>query len=182
MKRSEALALGLSQFTTGKPCKNGHLSYRYTSSGSCAACIVDHRNGEPRLVAPVPRGERASSALSRVPERVLEDFKTNSIEIRLRAYIERSPLLFQMVEAYNIARWPEIPPDAYRPRGKPTGRAAGTALFEVRCHAGDYEALLQESNVLLRPAAVVRPDWVRINSEFDAEEQRSDGWPTHDPR
>lgn len=39
MKRSEAQILGLKTYTTGMPCKNGHLSYRYTNNGSCAECI-----------------------------------------------------------------------------------------------------------------------------------------------
>lgn len=39
MERSEAKKLGLSQYTTGRPCRNNHISYRYTVSGSCAKCV-----------------------------------------------------------------------------------------------------------------------------------------------
>ncbi len=39
MKRAEALALGLDRYLTGKPCKHGHFSERYTSTGHCTACI-----------------------------------------------------------------------------------------------------------------------------------------------
>lgn len=32
-------------FSTGLPCKNGHITYRYTSTGACSACkkITDQR-------------------------------------------------------------------------------------------------------------------------------------------
>ena len=36
--RKEALELGLSKYYTGKPCKHGHLSERYTKSGACVEC------------------------------------------------------------------------------------------------------------------------------------------------
>jgi hypothetical protein len=38
MKRREAKAQGLDKYNTGKPCRNGHLSDRYTSSGACLEC------------------------------------------------------------------------------------------------------------------------------------------------
>jgi hypothetical protein len=38
MKRREAKALGLDKYNTGKPCRNGHLADRYTSSGACLIC------------------------------------------------------------------------------------------------------------------------------------------------
>lgn len=39
MKRAEAKALGLKFYRTGKPCKHGHLSERYTSTTICVDCI-----------------------------------------------------------------------------------------------------------------------------------------------
>lgn len=39
MKRAEAKALGLKMYTTGKPCKHGHFSERYTSTGICRECV-----------------------------------------------------------------------------------------------------------------------------------------------
>lgn len=37
--REEALALGLTRYFTGQPCKNGHIAERYESSGHCAECV-----------------------------------------------------------------------------------------------------------------------------------------------
>lgn len=39
MKRAEAKALGLKTYNTGKPCKHGHLSDRYTSTAICIECV-----------------------------------------------------------------------------------------------------------------------------------------------
>ena len=36
--RQKALAHGLKKYYTGIPCRNGHLTYRYTASAACAAC------------------------------------------------------------------------------------------------------------------------------------------------
>ena len=42
MERKEALQLGLKTYETGRICRNGHLTYRYASTGACSACV----NGE----------------------------------------------------------------------------------------------------------------------------------------
>jgi len=39
MKKREAKALNLKFYNTGKPCKHGHLSDRYTSTAVCVECI-----------------------------------------------------------------------------------------------------------------------------------------------
>ena len=38
MKRSDAKALGLTRYFTGKPCPRGHIEDRMTSSGRCCVC------------------------------------------------------------------------------------------------------------------------------------------------
>lgn len=35
----EARSIGSNKFFTGRPCKNGHLSYRYTNHGTCHDCV-----------------------------------------------------------------------------------------------------------------------------------------------
>jgi hypothetical protein len=39
MKRAEAKLLGLFYYTTGKPCKNGHVCERYVSTSACVECV-----------------------------------------------------------------------------------------------------------------------------------------------
>jgi hypothetical protein len=36
--KEEAAQQGLSRYFTGKPCRNGHISERYTKGGQCAFC------------------------------------------------------------------------------------------------------------------------------------------------
>ena len=36
--RAIAFAKGQSRYTTGQPCKHGHMSERYTVNGGCVAC------------------------------------------------------------------------------------------------------------------------------------------------
>lgn len=40
MKKREAKALSLKFYSTGKPCKHGHLSDRYTSTAVCVKCVM----------------------------------------------------------------------------------------------------------------------------------------------
>ena len=39
MKRAVAKELNLAFYNTGKPCKKGHFSYRYTKSSHCIECV-----------------------------------------------------------------------------------------------------------------------------------------------
>lgn len=63
--RKDAIAQGLSKYFTGKPCSNGHLAERYTTSGTCEGCI------------------RKSTALS-LPQTVIEGQIVSSVDPRLQ--------------------------------------------------------------------------------------------------
>lgn len=45
MDRYTAIKRGLDKYNTNKPCKRGHLSDRYTSSGACIRCLRES-NGD----------------------------------------------------------------------------------------------------------------------------------------
>ena len=48
--RSEAILQGLSKYFTGKPCKNGHLSYKQVSNYSCEMCTIEwKKNNATRI-------------------------------------------------------------------------------------------------------------------------------------
>ena len=36
----EATRLGVKKYQTGKPCKYGHVSERWTLTGNCCACTI----------------------------------------------------------------------------------------------------------------------------------------------
>jgi len=38
LSKKDAKALGMKVYRTGKPCKDGHTGYRYTSTGNCIEC------------------------------------------------------------------------------------------------------------------------------------------------
>lgn len=40
ISRSDARAVGLTRYDTGKPCKHGHLSSRYVATGQCGDCMT----------------------------------------------------------------------------------------------------------------------------------------------
>lgn len=37
--RKQAQNAGLKKYFTGRKCLKGHLTYRYTNSGSCSSCV-----------------------------------------------------------------------------------------------------------------------------------------------
>lgn len=43
MTREEAIKRGLIRYLPDKPCRQGHLSERYTSTGNCLECIATTR-------------------------------------------------------------------------------------------------------------------------------------------
>lgn len=61
MERSEAIDQRLERYTTGRPCKSGHFSPRYTISGVCLACNVGHAKAHTKRIV-----ERFSKGLVRL--------------------------------------------------------------------------------------------------------------------
>lgn len=57
--KTEAAAVGLARFFTGQPCKRGHLSERYTSTGACVECL-GVRQGGPQCVEDAFRAKFAA--------------------------------------------------------------------------------------------------------------------------
>lgn len=53
--KARAIALNCAYYYTAKPCKNGHLGARYTSSGNCIQCIADKRSKPHILTKGNPR-------------------------------------------------------------------------------------------------------------------------------
>lgn len=39
--RADAIAHGLAKYFTGKPCKRGHISARWTNTSNCADCTIE---------------------------------------------------------------------------------------------------------------------------------------------
>jgi hypothetical protein len=44
MERKTAFQLGLRKYFTGRPCRHGHMSERYTLSGGCIECLTNYQS------------------------------------------------------------------------------------------------------------------------------------------
>jgi hypothetical protein len=53
-----ARRLGLHSFTTGKPCKNGHVGPRYTKNGKCVECLSQRAKASYEARRPPERSRR----------------------------------------------------------------------------------------------------------------------------
>lgn len=83
MTRSEAAKGGYYKYFTGRACKNGHLSYRYTKTGGCAECVHYH---------------------TKKYARELNIFHKRFINIQIRIHPDDKPLVEELAETLNKAR------------------------------------------------------------------------------
>lgn len=47
IQRKDALAQGLTEYFTGKPCIRGHIAKRWAINGSCAECVLEDQKADP---------------------------------------------------------------------------------------------------------------------------------------
>ena len=124
IERAEAKAKGLKTYFTGRPCRNGHNSYRYTTSGSCADCVNGDRHVE---YDPNKEARRAAKALL--------------VQVRLRAYDVDRDSLASAAWALAMMRYPVLVLGDIDPRLLPTDRTAGTGLYAFYCQEEDVATL-----------------------------------------
>lgn len=150
MQRSErydAKLKGLKTFDTGKPCINGHLSFRYTSSGNCAKCVTSTANDTGH-------------------------FRHVLGPISLRVAPEDVERLALIIFAYAKMRYPEIDQELIRTHRKPTKHAGGTSLYHFMCHVDDALDLVKASvdmlNTHTRTKEQIEADRTAIFGKIDA--------------
>lgn len=139
IERAEAKAKGLNTYFTGRPCRNGHNSYRYTTSGSCAECINGDRTAEydPNKQA-------------------RKDAKAQMVQVRVRIYDADRDNVATAAWALAAMRYPVLLLGDVDPRLLPSDRTAGTALYAFYCHdedVGTLRAIAGES-IRARPADI----------------------------
>lgn len=85
ISRKDALALGLRRYYTGKPCKHGHVTERYTRKSTCVACAQEEGR-ERYALNPEFFKEKARRWAETNPERSKENAKkwqeANSAAVR----------------------------------------------------------------------------------------------------
>lgn len=133
LTRPEAKEKGLKTYYTGKTCKNGHDSYRYTQSGTCAQCVKE-ANGV--VVDPVSIARKAA--------------KERMLMIKIRAFMEDREALSAAAYCLAVVREPQLTQGDVDQRLLPQGKEpAGTALFGFMCFDEDVGTLRQIANGML---------------------------------
>jgi len=138
--RKAAFANGAKTYNTGKPCKNGHTTFRYTTSGTCAECIT----GTRALFVPV-----AKSPADTEQRQIMADVTANIMDQKFRVFHQDAIALMTMAEALCVARWPAAPTSMFRVKAAATGGAAGTAMYKVRIHPDDTLTMRRVAEALI---------------------------------
>lgn len=137
--RREAKEKGFKTYFTGQPCKHGHVTYRYTQSGTCAECINgDHK----RVVDPMVAARRAARA--------------ELVQGRFRIFDVDRDTFAASVWAMAAMRYPVLGMGDVDPHLIASNRASGTGMHAFYCHPDDVAALraLAADMVKARPANV----------------------------
>lgn len=135
--RKTAMLAGRNTYYTGKTCKNGHTTYRYSASGTCAGCVAAARGSAPAARAPDLAAQPAPAHVDEM------------IETRYRAYHIDSPALINASVALAVARYPDANAAVFRIRATATNIAAGTGLYKVRVHPDDAAVMQQFANAMI---------------------------------
>ena len=108
--RADALALGLVRFYTGRACKRGHVTERYTASGACAGCDKARRPPRfPDRKVMTPEQRRASHAARQAIYRRDNPDKVTAVGIAYRARPENKAKALMASAAWRKAnpKWAE---------------------------------------------------------------------------
>lgn len=138
IERQAAMRKDLTKFYTGRPCKNGHLSYRYVKSGGCAACI-QLANGRP---VDDPNVEARSAA------------KSQLVQVKFRLFDVDLEVFKAAAHAMALARFPVLLAGDVFPGLLPLDKGGGTALYKFNCHEGDITQLREIAESLRRARSV----------------------------
>jgi len=70
MNRMQAASEGKDRYFTGKPCKAGHLSERYVSTGQCVECLKAYSKNHQRTVNNLRAGHLKSATFTGTPDQI----------------------------------------------------------------------------------------------------------------
>lgn len=133
MNRAEAKLKQMSQYFTGIPCKNGHLTYRYTSSGACSGCIRAHN-----------RPVHDQTTIDR------KDAKAQMVQVRVRIYDADRGVLAASAWALAAMRFPVLQLSDVDAHLLPQDKAGGTGLYAFNCHEEDVPQLRAIADGMLK--------------------------------
>lgn len=138
MARKDAAAAGIGQYFTGKPCKYGHVTYRYTQSGACAECVSIAaatsrqvaRDAAPRVRARLAeqRQQMLAPVLAARTER--QAAKDALAEIRVPIHVQDLETVFETAVGLCLAAHPCLERADVWPSSKPV--RGGNPLYLVK--------------------------------------------------
>lgn len=179
--RRDAIIKGLGRFYTGVPCRHGHSTYRYTSSGGCVECVhptfINLERQERRARALQQRQDKAAAiSLRERTKAVLSQMK------RIRIYLHTNDVeLFEsVVFAAAIAREPNFTLKQIRTPSttKPLGRDWG--LYSYWCFPEDESTLRTFQDTLRNGRVPIPAAWevpiIKMTREEYIKAQRPLGW------
>lgn len=144
ISRAEAKRQGLKQYFTGEQCKNGHVAFRYTQSGTCSGCL------------------RAAGSVTDTAEYVLRRQATDQlVQVKFRLFREDVELFAASAHAFGVMRFPILRKVDIYPGLLPLDSCANTGLYKFNCHADDI-APLRELAVELCKAHTLDVDARRL--------------------
>lgn len=141
MSRAVARKRGLPKYYTGDICKNGHISYRYTASGTCAQCV----NGDRKHINPDEAIARAE-LLEKTQEvkRILAEF----VEVKVPVMPVDYKAVRQMVHAFAMMRHPTLELHQIWLGGPTHG-----VLYKMLMHPDDVSAFRDTVNSMYTKSA-----------------------------
>ena len=112
MKRAEAKTLGLKFYRTGKPCKHGHLSDRYTSTSICVECVkisnIDrYKNNRDVQLASWRRWLENNREVHAIRVKKWQSANKDKIRIDAKAWAAANPEKVKAKTLRYIKKYPE---------------------------------------------------------------------------
>lgn len=155
ISRSDALHQGLRYFFTGVPCKRGHVTRRYVSTGNCIGCLKDAHDHGTKVNA-AARRLRASGGYLLVLEGSAEIVTPTSYKavvefVQAMGFTVRNKVTFPYTSAAPAAL-PAAPPSTLHgvPRG--TSTPAVPSLHEIEAMSPEQLRAYCEANNLQMPS------------------------------
>jgi hypothetical protein len=137
--RKQATDAKLNIYYTGKPCRNGHVAERYTTSGACKGCISEAVAGVRRAVGGSARN---------TPERQAQ--LDGLVSVRLRAHPADEATLLDTAAAVTVSRRPLLVAMDVVGTRKGTKPEGGTLLYVVNVDPADVQVLRDMQNAMLK--------------------------------
>lgn len=163
ISRSEARRRGLAQYFTGDPCRNNHISYRYTQSGSCSACVRSYNQPAENLQAKHESDQRRRDNLARM------------VSFRTRVFDCDLGFISEMILASVKLREPGAQMRDVFKTGPGVKRVESSGVHTFNCFAEDLEAL-RTATVKIFDSRCIQP------KDIPSYEPPAEYWPEGDPK